>query len=373
MTRRANGCSFLLESAENNEQIGRYSVPRQPARRSVFESRGKEVDDHGAGRHAPGVRTVADDPFAELQRFLSRYRPLRQVARRDERSLPFSGGAVGFLGYDAVRFFERHRARASAGTNSTCPRWCFSSRTRIIIFDHRFRQAAGVGERLHRGAATPALAYDEARAQARPPSAPAARPEPPAARTGVPGPAHLRLPAACNTSREEYEGRGDSAAKSTSARAISSSSCPPSVSRRLTQGDALSIYRALRFINPSPYMFLLRFGNRFSAWWAVRPRCTSGRWQTAAWRSAPSPARVRRGRDPRGGSRNWPRRLLADPKERAEHLMLVDLARNDVGRVAEFGSVRVTDFMTIERYSHVMHIVSNVVGRLAGGTGTPST
>ncbi len=130
------------------------------------------------------------------------------------------------------------------------------------------------------------------------------------------------------------------------------------------EGDALSLYRALRFINPSPYMFLFRFGSRFSLVGSspeVHVRALDGTVEirpiAGTRRAARTPAE----------DRELAESLLADPKERAEHLMLVDLARNDVGRIAEFGSVRVTDFMTVERYSHVMHIVSNVVGTLRAG------
>jgi anthranilate synthase component 1 len=129
-------------------------------------------------------------------------------------------------------------------------------------------------------------------------------------------------------------------------------------------GDPLDFYRCLRFINPSPYMFCLKFGDDFALVGSspemhvrlvgdvidIRPIAgTRGRGTTVA-------------QDERNAAE-----LLADPKERAEHIMLVDLARNDVGRVAEFGTVRVTEMMEIERYSHVMHIVSNVAGRLRDG------
>jgi anthranilate synthase component I len=127
------------------------------------------------------------------------------------------------------------------------------------------------------------------------------------------------------------------------------------------KGNPLTLYRALRFINPSPYMFCLRLGERF-----------------ALVGSSPEVHVRLRGRSveirPIAGTRkrgatsseddDLAEELLGDPKERAEHLMLVDLARNDVGRISEYGTVKVTEFMTIERYSHVMHIVSNVIGEL---------
>ena len=129
-------------------------------------------------------------------------------------------------------------------------------------------------------------------------------------------------------------------------------------------GDALDLYRTLRFINPSPYMFCLRFPEGYSLVGSspeVHVRLTGDLVEIR-----PIAGTRRRGATEEEDEANASD-LLADPKERAEHLMLVDLALNDVGRIAEYGSVRVTDFMTIERYSHVMHIVSHVSGRLSGG------
>ena len=126
-------------------------------------------------------------------------------------------------------------------------------------------------------------------------------------------------------------------------------------------GDPLTLYRALRFVNPSPYMFCLKFADRFALVGSspeVHVRAMNGRVEIR-----PIAGTRRRGATGEEDEANA-KELLADPKERAEHLMLVDLARNDVGRIAKFGTVRVTDFMTIEKYSHVMHIVSNVTGAL---------
>jgi anthranilate synthase component 1 len=126
-------------------------------------------------------------------------------------------------------------------------------------------------------------------------------------------------------------------------------------------GNPLTLYRALRFINPSPYMFCLRLGERFAL-------VGSSPEVHVRLRGRNVEIRPIAGTRKRGGSSNedelLAEELLADPKERAEHLMLVDLARNDVGRISKYGTVRVTEFMSVERYSHVMHIVSNVVGEL---------
>jgi anthranilate synthase component 1 len=129
-------------------------------------------------------------------------------------------------------------------------------------------------------------------------------------------------------------------------------------------GNPISLYRALRFVNPSPYMFCLRLGEKFSL------IGTSPEVHVRLW-GGQVEIRPIAGTRKRGSTaeedQQLAQELLADPKERAEHLMLVDLARNDVGRISDYGSVKLTDFMTIERYSHVMHIVSNVVGKLRQG------
>src|SRR2546423_318869 len=129
-------------------------------------------------------------------------------------------------------------------------------------------------------------------------------------------------------------------------------------------GEPLEFYRCLRFINPSPYMFCLNFGADFSLVGSSPEMHVRLDGDTVEIR--PIAGTRARGLTPEEDEANAAQ-LLGDPKERAEHIMLVDLARNDVGRVAEFGSVRVTEFMQIERYSHVMHIVSNVVGHLRAG------
>ena len=129
------------------------------------------------------------------------------------------------------------------------------------------------------------------------------------------------------------------------------------------EGDPLHLYRALRFVNPSPYMFCLRLPGGISLVGSspeVHVKVTEGNVQIR-----PIAGTRKRGSTPEADAA-LAGELLADPKECSEHLMLVDLARNDVGRISEYGSVTLTDFMTVERYSHVMHIVSNVTGRLSG-------
>ena len=348
-----DGCSFLLESAENSEQIGRYSfLGTRPA--AIFESRGHAVtitEQDGTQREF----TAADDPFAELQRFMARYRPAPLPA--EMRSLPFSGGAVGYIGYDAVRFFEGTVPPAPKDELGL-PEILFLVTDTLLIFDHRFRRLRVLVNVFTEGR-DPGEAYEEARGKLdrlvrrlRTPS------------QLQPGLAYQELPPAPtptgNTTRAEYEAAVVKGQEYIRAGDIFQF-VPSQRFEADYTGDALSLYRALRFINPSPYMFLIRFGNRFSVVGSspeVHVRALNG---NVAIR--PIAGTRPRGKTPEE-DHALGESLLADPKERAEHLMLVDLARNDVGRIAEYGSVRVTDFMTVERYSHVMHIVSNVVGRL---------
>ena len=347
------GCSFLLESAENSEQIGRYSfLGTRPA--AIFESRGNTVtitEEDGPRREF----TAKDDPFAELQRFMARYRPAPLPA--EMRSLPFSGGAVGYIGYDAVRFFEG-TVPAPPPDELGLPEILFLVTDALLIFDHRFRRLRVLVNVFTEGR-DPGLAYEEAHAKLdrlvqrlRSPS------------QLQPGLVYQELPPAPaptgNTTRAEYEAAVERGQEYIRAGDIFQF-VPSQRFETHYLGDALSLYRALRFINPSPYMFLIRFGNRFSVVGSspeVHVRALNGHVVIR-----PIAGTRPRGKTPEEDSA-LAEGLLADPKERAEHLMLVDLARNDVGRIAEYGSVRVTDFMTIERYSHVMHIVSNVVGRL---------
>ena len=345
---------FLLESAENSEQIGRYSfLGSRPA--AVFECRGRTVTITESGR-APRQYEAARDPLAELQTFLARYRPAAA-----EPALPFGGGAVGYLGYDAVRWFEG-TVPPPPRDELGLPEAVFLVTDTMIVFDHRFRRLRVLANVFTEGRDDLGAAYDEARAKI--------------ARLvrRLRAPTHLRpglvypeLPPApepaSNTSRAEYEAAVERGKEYIRAGDIFQF-VPSQRFRTDYDGDALSLYRALRFINPSPYMFLLRFGGRF-ALVGSSPE-VHVRAQDGAVEIRPIAGTRPRGRDA-AEDRALAEGLLADPKERAEHLMLVDLARNDVGRIAEFGSVRVTDFMTVERYSHVMHIVSNVKGRLRAG------
>jgi len=341
--------TFLLESAETNDHVGRYSfLGSNPS--VVFESRDLEIRVLENGRET--VWTTDSDPLAELEKLMSRYRPVREPA------LPaFTGGAVGFLTFDAVRFFEPS-VGAAPPDDLGLPEAKFLITDTLLAFDHRRRKLQIIANAWLPEGTEPRAAYDSATQRI----------------AGIVE--KLRLPVAfeplntlqpsdpvqpaCNTTREEYLATVRTVQEYIHAGDIFQ--IVPSQRFEIPfTGRPIDFYRSLRSVNPSPYLFCFRFSPDFAMVGSspeVHVRLTDGKVEIR-----PIAGTRKRGENAVEDDANATE-LLADPKERAEHLMLVDLARNDVGRIAEYGSVRVTDFMTIERYSHVMHIVSNVVGTL---------
>ena len=349
-----NDCAFLLESAESSEQVGRFSfLGSQPA--AIFESHGKTVTitrQNGEKREF----ITDSDPFQELEKFMAVYKPVAQSLAPP--LAPFVGGAVGYLSYDAVRFFEPS-VPPPAKDELELPEMLFLITDTLLIFDHRYRRLRAVANVFLDGDRDPGAAYDAAVTRLK------------RLVRRLRTPTHLRpglvfqetppgTQPASNTTRAEYEAMVTRGLEYIRAGDIFQF-VPSQRFQTPYENDPLSLYRALRFINPSPYMFLFRFGNRFSLVGSspeVHVRANAGKVEIR-----PIAGTRKRGATPEL-DRQELESLVADPKERAEHLMLVDLARNDLGRIAEYASVRVTDFMTVEKYSHVMHLVSNIVGRL---------
>ena len=342
--------SFLLESAEQNDLIGRYSFVGSGAR-AVLTYRGGNLTHEKRGGETKSWK--AADPLRELEEIMSSYRCLP----REE--LPgFTGGAVGYLGYEAVTSFEPSVPRA-AKDDLQVPEMLFLIADTVIQFDHRARKIKIVA------CAFPAeLGVEDSRREAvkrisgvltKLNGSPRLKPFSTTV-TRVP------LEVSSNMTREAYE----SAVVASKEYIRSGDIFQIVLSQRFSipfPGDPLHLYRALRHVNPSPYMFCLRLPGGISLVGSspeVHVKVTDGLVQIR-----PIAGTRRRGTSTEE-DKALADELLADPKERAEHLMLVDLARNDVGRISEFGSVQLTDFMTVERYSHVMHIVSNVTGRLSG-------
>jgi len=346
------GYSFLFESVEKSDQAGRYSfVGGQP--RLTFESRGRtiRISDNGQVIEFETDR----DPLHELENVMKRYTVVPSPALAEAR---FAGGAVGYLGYDVVRFFEPSIPAAPKDDLDVPESFFFLAET-LLIFDHRTRRLRIVANAfvedhvdaayMAAAAKIQALLVKLAQPTQLPPIFVDREPETIAPRA--------------NTTREEYEQIVREGQEYIRAGDVFQF-VPSQRFETDYTGDPLTLYRALRYVNPSPYMFCLKFAGAFSLVGSspeVHVRAINGRIDIR-----PIAGTRRRGKDEAEDDANAAE-LLADPKERAEHLMLVDLARNDVGRAAEYGSVKVSDFMTIEKYSHVMHIVSNVHGTLRAG------
>jgi anthranilate synthase component I len=326
--------SFLLESAEQG-RVGRFSFigvrPRTVLRWSLGED---------------------GDPYALAQAELGRRRAPVQVPGLE---LPFAGGAVGFFAYDLVRTVEPLGAPNPDPLG--LPDLALMFTDSLVVFDH-LRHTVTVlsnvetGERLEESYAAAAGRIAEIRALL---AGPVPRGEPARGERDL---AEL----SSNMSQEQFE--------SMVARIIEyiyAGDAFQVVPSQRWSGqvpvEAFSIYRGLRAVNPSPYMYFLDFGDFEIAGASPEPLIT-----VAGRRVATRPIA---GTRPRGSSVEEDERiaaeLLADEKERAEHVMLVDLGRNDLGRVCEYGSVQVESFMAVENYSHVMHIVSQVSGRLCEG------
>ncbi len=352
--------AFLLESIEGGEKIARYTfLGARPY--MMVTARGSEVRIEYPGRRsAPQAAPTADAArtrpgpavFAVLRDLLRQHRPA-QV----EDLPPFTAGAVGFLSYDVVRQLERLPARAKDDLG--VPDCVFMFFDRLLAFDHvrheiHIMAAADVRQDPRRAyqRARRDIAAIEKRLRAGLPAA--------ALRPPKPHPGEVKLHA--NMSRGTYLKAVERAKEYIAAGDI----FQVVLSRRFDfepGAEPLDIYRALRRVNPSPYMYFLRLGGMHvlgaSPEMLVR---VAGRQIDYRPIAGTQP----RGRD-EAEDKRLEHQLRHDAKECAEHVMLVDLGRNDVGRVSEYGSVRVRDLMYVERYSHVMHLVSAVEGRLREG------
>ena len=325
---------FLFESAERNEESGRFSfIGFDPL--VLFNS----TDCKG-------------DPLTQLQQILSRF---KFVAPRDVPH--FVGGAVGYIGYDVVRFFEP-TVPIHSRDDLQIPEMMFMIPRMLLVFDHRFRKLrlicnAHIDDKIFAD-----HAYDRAEASLKMTLSKLSESR---ALESVDAKPAAKLPSpASNTTRSEFESMVRQAKELIAAGDI----FQVVLSQRFEtdfDGSPLDLYRALRFGNPSPYMFCLRFDPNFAVLGSSPEVHLRVRERTAELR--PIAGTYPRGKD-LTEDEQLARELIVDPKERAEHVMLIDLGRNDLGRVAEFGSVQVTEQMVIERYSHVMHIVSHIVARL---------
>ncbi len=342
--------SFLLESVEGGEKWARYSfLGSKPE--VVVRTRDRQVEILRRGRKE--IRTFTEDPLEALKDLLSEYRPV------PDPGLPrFYGGGVGFIGFDVVRFFERMPEREKPGLG--LPDVLFMITDTLVIFDnvtHRIK----VVSNAHVNGGSVAAAYRDA---VRKIDAIVAKIKK-GVRSQKAGRRKKRKAAAklkSNFTQPQYEQAVLKAKEYIKAGDIFQV-VPSQRFETAITAEPFEIYRALRLINPSPYMYFLRCGDAtvVGASPEVMVRLEGDRIELR-----PIAGTRKRGAD-EDEDRSLEQDLLADPKERAEHIMLVDLGRNDVGRVSTMGSVHVSELMVIERYSHVMHIVSNVRGTIAPG------
>ncbi|HVO54396.1 MAG TPA: anthranilate synthase component I [Solirubrobacterales bacterium] len=344
---------FLLESAEQG-QVGRYSFVGLRPRAVLRWSEGtlSEWSGEGAAAGAAPLRSeAAPDPYAAVGERLAAYRPAPV-----EDLPPFVGGAVGFFGYDLVRTVEPLGEPNPDPLG--LPDLALMVTDAMLVFDHLRHELTilacafaddegGVDAGYERAAATIEAMRERLRGAVPVPAAPAIA-EPPRFESNM---EQVEFEAAVSRI-VEYVHAGDAFQVVPSQRF----SAPAPV-------EAFSVYRGLRAVNPSPYMYFLEFGDFQIAGASPEPlvKVSGRRVET----------RPIAGTYPRGRSEDEDRRLAEklrnDPKERAEHVMLVDLGRNDLGRVCEYGSVKVDELMYVETYSHVLHIVSQVSGTLREG------
>ena len=349
---------FLLESAENSDQIGRFSFLGTDPRLEIRAS-GREISVREKGASDFTTRKLPEsegDPLHEVERLMSVFQPV------EVKGLPvFTGGAVGFLGYDMVRFFEP-TVPGPPDEGLGLPDMVFVITDSLVIFDHRFRKLQVVANICTEDFDTLDAAYEAGRDRIEAVINRLSKPQSVAPFSLMEEPENPDT-VKSNTTQEEYEGMVRKAKEYILAGDIFQVVPSQRLETEYT-GRPIDLYRALRHVNPSPYMFCLQFGDEFSLVGSspeVHVQTIDGNIKIR-----PIAGTRWRGKTPEE-DQALADELLADPKERAEHVMLIDLARNDVGRVAEFDSVQVDEMMIIERYSHVMHIVSNVVGKLNSG------
>jgi anthranilate synthase component 1 len=339
--------AFLLESIEGGEKWARYTfLGSNPS--VVIRTKGKTVEiiENGAAR-----QVNSDDPLGFVRDYLGSFRPVMidGIPR-------FFGGAVGYLGYDMVRHFEELPAGKPAVIGAYDSYFVITDT--ILIFDNVSQKIKVVSNAHLDSGKTVETAYGEATAKIDALINKLKAPLPAPASPRPTGKSSFKS----GMDREAFEGAVEKCKEYIRAGDIFQVVLSQRFSAELTV-DPLDIYRVLRTLNPSPYMFFLR----------LEDTLVVGASPEVMVRREGSRVELRpiAGTRPRGRTAEedlaMEEEMLADPKERAEHVMLVDLGRNDLGRVCSIGTVRVSELMVVERYSHVMHIVSNVQGELAEG------
>ena len=371
---RGEGESFLFESVEGGEHIGRYSfvgcnpraVIKQTGSRIEVIENGKVVEKFTvapSSRPSPPVgekvakpdeRETVRDGLEVVERVMKKYRAVAVPG------LPrFTGGAVGFIGYEFIHDVEPVVPRPAHDELKT-PVMYFLVADQLLIFDRVQQTITILVNAILNDAESPADAYEDATSEIERNISLLEQPSEHAAVAVT-----NEIPSVefeSNQSKERFFANVETAKKFITAGDIIQVVGSQRFSAPIT-ASPLDIYRAVRNVNPSPYLFLLELDGfaLVGASPELHVRCEEGKVEIR-----PIAGTRRRGKNETEDV-VLEKELLADPKERAEHVMLVDLARNDIGRVCDFGSVSVKDLMFIERYSHVMHIVSQVEGKLSVG------
>ncbi len=339
---------FMLESAESVDNWGRYSfLGCRP--RAVFTLNDKHsVLKFNDGREIRSESEAGLEPLAPLRKFLAQRKPAKL-----EGLPPFFGGAVGYFGYECVNMFERLPEPKGGRTWDDAR---FAVYDDIVIFDN-IRHTAKIVACAHMDGFPDAdAAYDDACRRVA--ELVEIFKSPAVERKAVSGPVELRS----NMSRESFCAMVEKA-KQYIREGEAIQIVPSQRFSTTAKVDAVAAYRALRLINPSPYMFFIKGAGRYLV--GSSPE-TLIRFKNGEARVRPIAGTRRRGKT-REEDMRLADELLSNEKERAEHLMLVDLGRNDLSRFCKTSSVRVVDFMKIERYSHVMHIVSEISGVVKDG------
>ena len=344
--------SFLLESVVGGERFGRYSFIGLPAR-TQLRARGFGADAVTEVVHDGVVmETAAGNPLDFIEQYQQRFK----VALRP--GLPrFCGGLAGYFGYDAVRYIEKKLEKScppdALGTPDILLLQCeelavidnLSGKLYLIVYADPATPEAYVGAKKRLRDLKEQLKYSV--------SAPVVKPT-------------QSYPAERDFAKADYIAAVEKAKELIAGGDFMQVQVGQRIKKRYTESP-LSLYRALRSLNPSPYMYFYNFGDFHVV--GASPEILVRQEQTDD--GAKVIIRPLAGTRPRGATPEKDKaaelELINDPKERAEHVMLIDLARNDIGRIAQTGSVKVTEAFVVERYSHVMHIVSNVEGMLHEG------
>ena len=348
----AGRSACLFESVIGGEKVGRYSfLTAEPF--LIVSASGRMVKVIQDGR---SEEFLSRDPLEEIR---SRVKAFTAAHLADLP--PFVGGAVGYAGYDVVRYTED--LPNAPPDDRQLPDLCFAFYDRMVVFDHVSKTLFAIAlARLDDPKTDPRAAYEEAKSRVDRLVERLSTPCHEVRCADIETAGDPQIPCRSNISRADFEEAVRKCVEYIRAGDI----FQVVISQRLEVDihcDPFEIYRSLRVVNPSPFMFFLRTPDVTLVGSSPEIMCRVVRGKVTV--------RPLAGTRQRGHTEEEDQRLaaelLSDPKERAEHVMLVDLGRNDVGRVANYGTVKLSDVMVIERYSHVMHITSNVTGELAEG------